>query len=383
MLTKFTSVSASDPVEQESEKFSGAPELAVIVPVFNEVKNVALVIQAVEEVLSNISWELIFVDDNSPDGTVERVHALAKRDVRVRCLRRLKRRGLSGAVIEGMMSSSACYLAAMDGDLQHDHTALTQMLDKVRNGADLVVGTRYALGGSSQEGFTKVRSVGSKLATLVAKRFLRLEVSDPMSGFFILRRDVANEIAPHLSTYGFKILTDILISSPRPLKIEEVTYNFRDRRHGESKLDSLVVWDYLTLLTSKLAGGVIPPRFITFALVGSSGLVVHLVALKLVLSHTSFDFSLAQFSAALIAMISNFTLNNLLTYRDRRLRGFKILTGLLMFCVVCSIGAVANIGVATWIYANQPIWWFAGLSGALMGAIFNYAVNSTLTWRES
>ena len=167
-----------------------------------------------------------------------------------------------------------------------------------------------------------------------------------MSGFFMIRRDRFEQLAPQLSTQGFKILLDIIATAQGKLRAVEVPYTFGSRQHGESKLDSMVALDFLGLVLAKLTHDVVSLRFLLFAMVGGTGLVVHLVALFIALEIFKAPFAEAQAAGALIAMTSNFILNNFLTYRDQRLKGFAILRGLLLFYLVCGVGLLANVGVA-------------------------------------
>lgn len=357
------------------------PELTVVVPTFNERGNVPSLIARIAVALHGVHWEVIVVDDDSPDGTAELVRELARSDARVRCMRRIGRRGLAGACAEGILASSAFAVAVIDADLQHDETLLPGMLATLRHGADLVVGTRYAAGADAEDGLTGVRAWGSRLANQLARTLLGIRLSDPMSGFFMMRREAFEAVAPRLSSQGFKLLLDVVASAQSPLKIVEAPYRFRPRRHGHSKLDSLVVVDYLGLLLAKVSGDRLSVRFVLFALVGASGLVVHLIALRVLMDTMNVGFDGAQTGAAYVAMTWNFFLNNQLTYRDRRLHGWRALTGLASFYAVCSVGAIANVGVASWIYRGAATWWLAGTAGALMGAVFNYAASSIVTWR--
>lgn len=363
-------------------KHSRSPDLSIIVPTFNEVENVPLIVAALEAALAGIAWEVIFVDDDSPDGTSSAVRELARSDARVRGIRRVRRRGLAGAAIEGMLSASGDVVAIMDGDLQHDERLLPDMFEKIAQGADLVVASRYAEQATAVGGLSRLRLWGSETATAIAKRCLGLTASDPLSGFFMIRREALETIAPKLSTHGFKILLDILASSPVPLKTSELPFEFRRRQFGASKLDGAVAAEYLSLLLAKLTGDRISPRFVMFGFVGAVGVAVHLVALRFALA-SQIDFALAQMIAAYTAMTWNFFLNNTLTYRDRRLTGWGALTGLISFYAVCSVGMAANVGVGQLIYAQDGIWWLAGIAGALMGAVFNYVATSVFTWRRT
>jgi dolichol-phosphate mannosyltransferase len=358
------------------------PELSVIVPTFNERDNVTVLYRRLEATLVNVAWEVVFVDDNSPDGTSDVVRALAQQDSRVRCIRRIGRRGLSGACIEGILASSAPYAAVIDADLQHDETQLPKMLLLLASDqADLVVGSRY-IEGYKSEGFNKQRAGASALATEVAKKMLRVEIADPMSGFFMVRRDRFEQLAPKLSVHGFKILLDLVASAQGNLRAVEIPYTFGARQHGESKLDSMVALDFLGLVLAKLTNDIVSLRFILFAMVGGIGLVVHLTTLFIGLQLFKAPFAEAQAAGAIVAMTTNFILNNFLTYRDQRLKGFAILRGLIMFYIVCSVGLLANVGVAFSVYDQEPIWWLAGLAGALMGVVWNYAMSGLFVWRK-
>ncbi len=357
-------------------------ELSIIIPTRNERGNVEPMVAALTRALGAIRWEVIFVDDDSQDGTMVAVKQIAQRDPRVRGIRRLRRRGLAGAVIEGMLSSAAPLIAVMDGDLQHDPAVLPRMLGMLETEqADLVVATRHAEEGThaADPGLSPQRQRGSDLANALARRLLHVELSDPMSGFFLVRRSIVEQVAPSLSSQGFKILLDIVASAPRDLRVRECTYAFAPRHAGESKLDLLVVLEYLGLLLSKMTNDTLSVRFILFGLVGGSGVAVNIVALWLLLL-VGTGFTLAQFSATTFAMLSNYLLNNTLTYRDRRRHGWRLLTGFASFAAICSIGVVANVGLATVIYNWGQMWLLAGLAGAFVGSVWNYAATSAVTW---
>ena len=359
-----------------------APQLSVIVPTFNECDNVTTLFRRLETALAGTAWEVIFVDDNSPDRTWDVVRGLARQDSRVRCIRRVGRRGLSGACIEGILASSAPCAAVIDADLQHDETQLPKMLALLRGGEfDLVIGSRYIEGGSA-DSFDRQRAGASAFATELARRVLRVKVADPMSGFFMIRRDRFEQLAPQLSTQGFKILLDIVATARGHLRIKEIPYSFAARLHGESKLDSMVALDFLGLVLAKLTHDAVSLRFLLFATVGSIGILVHFAGLFVALRAFHLPFAVAQGCGAFSAMTSNFILNNFLTYRDQRLSGLALLRGLLVFYLVCSVGLAANVGVAFSVYDQEPIWWLAGAAGALMGVVWNYAMSGLFVWRR-
>jgi dolichol-phosphate mannosyltransferase len=361
---------------------SSAPgaELSIIVPTFNERGNVVELVRRLDRCLGGHSWEVIFVDDDSGDKTSDLVRELAQRDRRVRCIQRIGRRGLSSACIEGMLASSAPYLAVIDGDLQHDEKLLGPMLGTVKNEeVDVVIGSRYVSGGGLGA-WELSRAKMSRTATWLSRIALKADLQDPMSGFFLIRREAFSAAVRKLSAIGFKILLDIFISSPRPLRFKELPYEFRTRQAGESKLDTRAKWDYVMLLLDKLIGRLVPVRFIAFTLVGSIGVVVHFLILTLLFKGLDVDFVQSQTVATLAAMTANFVLNNAFTYQDLRLTGWRWLRGYAVFIVACSIGALANVGVAAYLFERNTGWKLSAISGIAIGAVWNYATTRVYTW---
>ncbi|MFC1843336.1 glycosyltransferase [Thermodesulfobacteriota bacterium] len=355
-------------------------QLSIVVPTFNESQNVQELLHRLEKTLGATGWEVIFVDDDSPDKTASVVRDIARVDSRVRCLQRIDRRGLSSAVIDGMLTSSADIIAVMDADLQHDETILTKMISKIEHGrADVVVATRYSVGGGTGE-WNESRKTMSRLATLASRLIIKHHVSDPMSGFFMIKRKILDSTVYNLSGLGFKILLDILASAKTPLRIAEVPYCFRDRFAGESKLDEMVIWEYGMLLADKTVGRFVPVRFLSFAIIGSLGVLVHMAILTLALKGMGLSFTIGQSVGTGTTMIFNFALNNILTYRDHRLKGWSWIRGLISFMIACSIGAIANVGIATYLFESHTQWINAALAGVLVGAVWNYAVTQLYTW---
>jgi dolichol-phosphate mannosyltransferase len=356
------------------------PELSIIVPTFNERENVAELIGRLVLCLGGRSWEVVFVDDDSPDGTADVVREHAAADSRIRCLHRIGRRGLSSACIEGMLATTSPYLAVIDADLQHDERLLPQMLDLLKqDDTDIVVGSRYAPGGDISDWDAR-RARMSRLAVRLSRVLVPANLTDPMSGFFMMRRSVLDGSVRRLSAIGFKILTDVFASYPQPLRFKELAYRFRVRRAGESKVDSVMAWDYVMLLLDKLVGRWIPARFLAFSIVGAVGVAVHFAILTLVFQGMHRSFVAGQAVATLGAMTFNYAVNNALTYRDMRLRGLLWLRGWVSFVLACSIGGSANLGVASMVYGLGRGWFPAAIAGILIGAVWNYAVTMLLTW---
>jgi len=351
------------------------------VPTFNERANIPILVERLSRLLASYDWEVVFVDDNSPDGTAAAARAIGATDSRVRCIRRIGRRGLAGACLEGMLASQARYVAVMDADLQHDEATLVPMVEALRAGrADLVVASRYLYGGSAA-GLSKQRSRVSRWSNSLVRLLLGIDLTDPMSGHFMIRREAFEAIAPALSSQGFKILLDIMATARGRLRTIELPSAFRERQHGESKLDSKIALDFAALVTAKLTNDAISARFLLFCMVGLTGIGIHLSVLSVLLT-TALSFGAAQALATIGAIAWNFVLNNLFTYRDQRLSGWHFLTGLIRFQVICAIGAISNVGIATWIYDYDDTWWIAGLGGALIGTVWNFVVSAAFVWRQ-
>ena len=355
-------------------------ELSVIVPTYNESENIAALVKLLRQSLDGIQWEVIFVDDNSPDHTSRVVRDIAQQDEHVRCLQRIGRRGLSSAVIEGMLASSSTYLAVMDADMQHDETLLPIMLQQLKQEYDLVIGSRY-IDNDSTGTMPEHRVRISRVATLIGNLVLKHQLSDPMSGFFMLKRELFERVLPKLSGKGFKILVDIVASSPQGTYIDELPYHMKKREFGDSKLSAIVVWEFFSLLVNKLFGRYLPPRFIMFTTVGLTGVSVHTLTLYILHKYLLLTFAYAQVASTIVAMTSNYFLNNVLTFNDNGHKGKHIYRGLLSFYITCSLGALINIAVASMTFEYGVSWWLAGICGAAVGAVWNFALSSTYTWR--
>lgn len=355
--------------------------VTVVVPTFRERENIPLVVERLDSLLGDFEWEVVFVDDDSDDGSAGVLLELSRKHPRVRAIRRIGRRGLASACLEGMASSDADIFAVMDADLQHDETVLPKMISAFREDPllDLAVGTRYA-GSGGVGNWSKSRQFVSRFATLIEKSVLRTPLSDPMSGFFVLRRGLFEETVHHMTGKGFKILLDIVLSTGRELRTREFPYEFRARQHGESKLDVVVGLEYLYLLVDKTLGRLVPVSFVLYVLAGLSGLLLHLSILGVLYRLAGVSFVDAQISATVVAMISNFLVNNAVTFRSRRLRGILLAAGLTAYMAICGLGAIVNVQCAEYLYENSIHWWFAGAAGALIGAVWNYAVSTQIVW---
>jgi dolichol-phosphate mannosyltransferase len=355
--------------------------LSIVIPTFNEAGNIGELLRRIEDCLQGVRWEVLVVDDDSADGTADIVLALGVRDARIRCLRRIGRRGLSGACLEGMAASVGKYYAVMDADLQHDERLLPAMLLALSTGeTDLVVGSRYVAGGCV-EAWSPARLAVSRMATVLTQGLLSVKLSDPMSGFFMIRPEALRQVADRLSGKGFKLLLDLVASSPATLRIVELPYRFAARGSGQSKLDTGVAWAFLMLLIRQLAVQ-FHTRFAKFSLIGGSGVLVHLAVLFSLQRLLLASFPVAQTGAVIVSMVSNFTLNNRLTFADQRLRGSRFLGGLSRFAALCAVGAVVNVVIAEVIHRAGIDRLSSAAAGILAGAACNYLTTSALVWRS-
>lgn len=362
-------------------------QLTVVVPTYNESANVGEMVSRLDATLGNIGWEIIFVDDASPDGTADVVRSLAREDRRVRLISRHNRRGLASAVVEGALAASAEVVAVMDGDLQHDESVLPGMFEKVRDGEAEVVSASRFLREDGADGLSSATRVAiSNNGIRLSNAVFGLGMSDPLTGFFVVRRDVVRRALPDLSELGFKVLMDLIISAqPRP-KVVEVPFKFRERMHGESKLDNKVMYEFFLFFIEKKISSILPlpARFISFAFINSIGILVHLAVLYpllMVLGGNS-SFVNAQIIATMVAMGFNYTVNNLVTYSDRKLKGAKFYIGFLIFAALCSVGVLGNVSVATLLHNDYPGVAIAipAVAGALITVVWNYVATGAFVW---
>jgi len=365
-------------------------ELAVVLPTYDERDNVAPMVARLDAALAGIGWEAIFVDDDSRDGTADALRRLAAADRRIRVIQRFGRRGLAGAAIEGMCATAASVVAVMDADLQHDPALLPAMLAAITDGeCDLAVASRFAAGASTEAWNDPRRVKASGLANALARKVTGVELTDPMSGYFMMRTELLRRDAHRLSGIGFKILLDILATADAPLRVREFPLAFAARAGGHSKLDRTIMFEFLVGLYDKWLGRIVPTRYALFGTIGAAGVLVHMAVLSAFLAafggrvedHLVSTFEVGQALAALVAMTFNFALNNTLTYADQRLRGpGALLRGWAKFALTCSVGLLANVGVAAVLVREGFHTYPAALVGILIGSVWNYALSSRFVW---
>lgn len=358
--------------------------LSIVIPTYNERENISKILEKLRKSLRNIRYEIVFVDDNSPDGTSEEIKVFMKKSKNVRLIHRIGRRGLSGAIIEGIYASNASLVGVMDCDLQHDEAKLLEMLAlfKKNTSLDVVVGSRFVEDGEISNGaFSKIREIGSKTITFVVKKLLNINATDPLSGFFMVKKDSFLAQSKKLQTQGFKILADFLAVSGQNLEVIEIGYKFKNRVVGESKMSLLTALELIGLVLSQIFGGKVSIRFILFCMVGVSGIFVQMAITGLLFLFAN-GFSTSQTVGILAAMTSNYFLNNYITFQEHRLKSIDLLRGLLSFYIICSLGAFANIAVSTYLFSLSSNWLVSSFVGAVFGAVWNFTLSSNFTWKS-
>jgi dolichol-phosphate mannosyltransferase len=371
-------------------KPENAVRLTVVAPTYNEAANVRRLSDAVAAALEGCDYELLFVDDSSPDGTGEQVEDIGRSDPRVRLLRRTAERGLSHSVIDGFSSARGEIVACIDADLQHDPAILPAMLHSLTTGCDLVVGSRYVQNGRIQD-WSWIRQLQSRIATNCARLLLGVELLDPMSGFFMMRRSDFLAIRSRLNGKGFKILLDI-VAALKTATVREIPYTFRPRTAGESKLSSRVVMAYLEQLWQLSSlGSKVSLQFLKFVVVGGMGAVVNLVAMMLLIRWTGYRDWRASTAASTVAALHNYLWNNHWTFRDRRRSGHALFSGAFLYFAISAVAvastALTYSGLLAFLFRSTvDISPFALLGVQLVaisvGTYFNYTLNKMFTWQH-
>lgn len=355
--------------------------ISIICPTLNEEKNIAPLYQKVVNLVKE-DWELIFVDDNSSDHTQDEVQKLARLDHRVRLINRIGRKGLASAAAEGFLCAMYNHCVLLDADLQHDINNINTMAAEASlGGFDLVVSSRFkeeqTLGLSA--GRTRMSKTGNRMIDLILHRSL----TDPLSGCFLIKKDVYLRLHRELILSGFKILFDILsCPSGRLLKVAEIPIKFLDRHAGESKLRKSVLLEFMATYVMRAVERFIPLTFIKFSLIGALGILFHYVILSFLLGLHWLDFSGSQLMTSYLVMISNFLLNNQYTFSDKRLYGGQLFLGIIKFMFFCSFGALISLGFAFYLknIGFAPV--IAGVLGTVAGSLWNYVLNVAYTWRS-
>ena len=361
--------------------------ISIVIPTFNEVKNIIPLLKKLLSLFDDYDYEIIIVDDDSPDGTSEEVEKYMKDKKTIKLITRIGRSGLSSAIKEGLIFAKGKYLLVLDGDGQHHPSFLLNMIDEIKkNKSDIVIGSRF-LPSSKLEGLSKKRSLGSKIANKVASISLNKNYSkltDYLSGCFCLNRDSTKNFIRRIEINGFKFLYELLSLSKGKLNVKEVPLNFQERRHGNSKLDLAIIWDFIISIIHNFTFRIMPRRAISFGLVGLSGVFVQLFITYFLTNLLLLKFYDALPIAVISAATSNFLINNQVTFRSNRLKGSALLVGLLKFFLVASLPVIANIGITTAVYeyisADTLI---AQIAGIAIVYAWNYLASSSFVWNKA
>ncbi len=352
-------------------------EVSIVIPTFNERENLPVLIEKLQDVMAGRGYEIIVVDDDSQDGTWQVAEEFSRRYGNISAIRRINRKGLSSAVTEGFLLGKGRYLAVLDADLQHDHTLLSAMIEQIGD-CDVVIGSRY-LNQKAVPGWDAWRSKLSRAGTVMAQKVLNRKISDPLSGFFMIRREIIQEVAPQLFEHGYKILFDILIKRP-DLKVKELPYKFKTRLHGTSKLTAAVMFDFADLLISRAIPSRFNLQFVRYGMVGASGVGVHFLTLYLLHVVLGLRYPVSLVAAIETAMISNYVLNNQWTFKDRRFLGWMWWKGLIKYNLACLLGSAFNFVVGWYLVDKGIPWVFASVLGVWVGMSWNYLSNRLFTW---
>ena len=361
--------------------------ISIVIPTFNEVKNIIPLLKKLISLINEYEYEIIVVDDDSPDGTSEEINKFIQNRQKIKLITRIGRSGLSSAIKEGLMFAKGKYLLVLDGDGQHEPSFLLNMINEIKNSqSDLVIGSRF-LSSSNLEGLSNQRSLGSKIANKVARLSLPKNYSpltDYLSGCFCINKENTSKLIRKIEINGFKFLYELLSLSKGKLLVKEVPLVFKERKYGNSKFDIAIVWDFLISILHNFTLRLIPRRAISFGLVGFSGVFVQLFITSFLTKIISIGFYNALPIAVVFAATSNFLINNQVTFRSNRLKNFSLLVGLFKFLIVASLPVIANVGITVAFYkyiSTDTL--IAQLAGIAIVYAWNYFASSLFVWNKS
>ena len=361
--------------------------ISIVIPTFNEAENIIPLIKNLTFLVNDFEYEIIVVDDDSPDGTSDEINKYMKLNKRIKLITRIGRSGLSSAIKEGLIFAQGKYLLVLDGDGQHHPSFILDMLKKIKkNKSDIVIASRF-LHTSKLEGLSNKRSLGSKIANKLARKSLHRNYSkltDYLSGCFCLEKEMTKKYIRKIEINGFKFLYELLSLSNGELAVSEIPLIFKERRFGNSKLDVAIVWDFLISIIHNLTLRLLPRRAISFGMVGISGVFVQLFITSFLVEIFLIDFYNALPFAVILAATSNFLINNQVTFRSDRLKNIALLIGLLKFLMIASLPVIANVGITTAFYkyisADKFI---AQIAGIAIVYAWNYLASSSFVWKKS
>jgi|TARA_X000000368_G_scaffold4609_1_gene3524 dolichol-phosphate mannosyltransferase len=361
--------------------------ISIVIPTFNEVKNIIPLLKTLINIVIDFKYEIIVVDDDSPDGTSQEIVKFMKDNKKVKLITRVGRSGLSSAIKEGLIFAQGKYLLVLDGDGQHEPTFVLNMIKRIKkNKVAIIIGSRF-LNSSRLEGLSKKRSIGSKVANKIAGASLPKNYSnltDHLSGCFCLNKEKTEYLIRKIEINGFKFLYELLSVSKGKLIVEEVPLIFKERRYGNSKLDLAIVWDFFISILHSFTFRVIPRRAISFGLVGFTGIFVQLFITSFLTRILLIEFYDALPFAIICAATSNFLINNQVTFRSNRLIKLALLIGFFKFLLIASLPIIANIGITTAFYKYISADTFiAQIAGIVIVYAWNYLASSSFVWNKS
>ena len=359
-------------------------QVSIILPTYNERESLPILIENIFHVLKvyQKKFEVIVVDDHSPDKTYVVAREIARKKSWVRVIRRIHDKGLSSAILAGFSASKGDYLIAMDSDMQHDVAILPQMIQAFEEKFDIVIGSRKVNGGGI-ENWTFIRKTISWVASSMAKLILPFDVQDPMSGYFGFTRHIFEKLSSSINPKGFKLLLEFIAIS-NGLRIKEIGYIFRDRQFGKSKLSTGIIINYLIALYELTIGKFISLQLLKYAFVGLFGVAVNQLGLWFGIEHLNLPHVYALMVGIEFSIFTNFIFNNYWTFKDKQLSGFShLLVGLIKFNIICLTGFVLNYSVALFLEGKFEVSiYYGNLVGIMISTMWNYIVNVKLTWEK-
>ena len=357
--------------------------ISILIPTYNEALNIKILIDRISHCLKKIDWEIIFVDDNSPDKTSEKIEYFTKTQSNIKVVNRLNERGLAGAVITGLKYCKFQNIIVMDADLQHDPIYIPKLIKRIeKDDATIVIASRY-FQSSTIEDFHFMRKIVSKLTIKIFNMFSYKKLTDPMSGFFIIKKDFFINLSKQLSKDGYKILADIILNGPKTITVSEISLGFKKRNAGQSKMNLRVLWDFLLIIAYCVLKNYVPRKYLSYIFVGCLGLLTHLIFLYVFYKLLLINFLLSHILATFIAILINFTLNNVLTFYSKNLIGFRWLIGLVNYNIFCSYGLFISYSITKVLSDLNCYWFLAGIIGTFTASIWNFSISKFLVWKDN
>lgn len=361
--------------------------ISLILPTLNEEENLKVLLPNLHYILKDYSYEIIVVDDNSTDQSRKVAENLFSDEINGFIHHRIKLLGLSSAIYDGFNLATGEVVVVMDADLQHDPKILPQMIQSIiSNNSDICIASRNIENGGYGD-LSRMRKFLSKSGIWIANFFLNMNLSDPMSGYFALSRDLFDEVKGRINPRGFKILLEIIYKSSN-IRIAHVPYHFKARRHGETKLTPAIGFEYLLALIDLKVGWIISYRFLQFCFVGFLGSCFNFMIFSLCMT-LKIPLLQSVFYAASFGMVWSFLANNFITFSESRYVQKKLLIGGAIYLIFSLPGLLVQISVTVFLFnlfsavLNLNIhYYFIYIAAVIFGAILNYFIHLKITWKR-